>query len=228
MKTIIGASGHTDFPAQDGLVRTPIPFVERRFVAGKPSINRQVVSEVEGGITVNAVGGPVSPFGHPDLSHLATIGRGGQGPGQSLKGVFPRGAVAKTGSIGIDVHHRTRRTDMGFLPERNETFKLCQENGKGIVAMKTFAKGKLLKLKKKEKIAGYITGGIKLTTRIPSTMTSAKCLHYTLSQPGVTLAVPRASSIEELRDCVNYVNVPESEKGYETELEELFLNEISK
>ena len=113
------------------------------------------------------------------------------------------------------------------LPERDKVFNLCKENGKGIVAMKTFAKGKLLKLKKKQKIAGYITGGVKLSTRIPSTMTSAKCLHYTLSQPGVTVAVPGASSIEELRDCVNYVNVPESEKGYASELEELFLNEVS-
>lgn len=114
------------------------------------------------------------------------------------------------------------------LPGRNDAFKLCTENGKGIVAMKTFAKGKLLKPKRKEKIAGYITGGVRMTTKIPSTMTSAKCLHYTLSQPGVTVAVPGVTSIEELRDCVNYVNIPESDKTYKSELEELFLNEISK
>lgn len=36
-----------------------------------------------------------------------------------------------------------------------------------------------------------------------------------------------ASNIEELRDCVNYFNVPMEEKRYEAELEELFLNEIN-
>ncbi len=113
------------------------------------------------------------------------------------------------------------------LSGRDEALNLCRKNGKGIVAMKTFVKGKLLKPGKKEKFPGYTTGGVKMTTRIPKGLTSAKCLHYTLSQPGVTVAVPGASSIEELRDCVNYVNVPETGKRYEAELEELFLNEIS-
>ena len=41
------------------------------------------------------------------------------------------------------------------------------------------------------------------------------------------VSVPGASNIEELRDCVKYINVPEDQKTFETELEELFLNEIS-
>ena len=112
------------------------------------------------------------------------------------------------------------------LPGRDEAFKLCADNGKGIIAMKPFAKGKLLKSKKKEKIPSYATGGVKMTSRMPEGNTSAKCLHYSLSQPGVSVAVPGASNIEELRDCVNYINVSNDEKTYEGELEELFLNEI--
>ena len=65
-----------------------------------------------------------------------------------------------------------------------------------------------------------------METRIPEGTTSAKCLHYVLSQPGVTVVIPGASNLEELRDCVNYLNVPLSEKTYEKEVEELFLNEI--
>ena len=114
-----------------------------------------------------------------------------------------------------------------YLPGRDEAFELCVENGKGIVAMKPFAKAKLLKPNRKEKVSGYMTGGIVMKTKIPKGMTSAKCLHYSLSQPGVKVVVPGASSIEELRDCVNYYNVPVEEKVYETELEELFLNRIS-
>lgn len=112
------------------------------------------------------------------------------------------------------------------LPGRDEAFILCQENGKGIVGMKPFAKAKLLKTNRKEKVSGYMTGGVVMTTKIPKGMTSAKCLHYSLSQPNVQVVVPGASNIEELRDCVNYINVPTEEKIYDSELEELFLNEI--
>jgi aryl-alcohol dehydrogenase-like predicted oxidoreductase len=83
-----------------------------------------------------------------------------------------------------------------------------------------------LRAKKKEKIPAYTTGGVKMTSRMPKGNTSAKCLHYTLSQPGVCVAVPGASNLEELRDCLNYLKVPNEEKTYETEVEELFLNEI--
>jgi len=113
------------------------------------------------------------------------------------------------------------------LTDRDEVLKMCMDNGKGIVAMKPFAKGKLLRPKKKEKMASYTTGGIRMEARIPVSMTSAKCLHYVLSQPGVSVTVPGAANLEELRDCVNYVNVPLDEKTYDSELEELFLNEIS-
>ncbi len=113
------------------------------------------------------------------------------------------------------------------LPGRDEAFKLCVENGKGIVAMKPFAKAKLLRPNRKEKVSGYMTGGVVMKTKIPKGMTSAKCLHYSLSQPGIKVVVPGVSNIEELRDCVNYNNIPVEEKVYETELEELFINEIS-
>lgn len=113
------------------------------------------------------------------------------------------------------------------LPMRDEVFNLCSENGKGIIAMKPFAKGKLLRPRRKEKISSYMSGGIQMTSRMPEGNTSAKCLHYTLSQPGVCVAVPGASNIDELRDCVNYVNVPVDQKTYEAEVDELFLNKIS-
>ena len=111
-------------------------------------------------------------------------------------------------------------------PERNKAFQMCVENGKSIVAMKIFAKGKLLQNRKKVKIAGYITGGKPITTRIPNSITSAKCINYALSQPGVATVVPGVSSVEELRDCINYVNSSEEERNYESELEDLYHNEI--
>jgi predicted aldo/keto reductase-like oxidoreductase len=110
------------------------------------------------------------------------------------------------------------------LRSRDESFQQCLKNGKCIVAMKVFAKGKLLKRNRKEKFAGYITGGNGFTTRIPRSMTSAKCLHYSLNQPGVASVIPGVSSIDELKDCVSYIKTPDSEKKYDLELDELFLN----
>lgn len=112
-------------------------------------------------------------------------------------------------------------------PERDKAFNLCVENGKSIIGMKVFAKAKLLKPKRKEKFAKYITGGQTLTTKIPATNTSTKCLHYSLSQPGVAVVVPGVSNLEELHDCLRYVSASEAERNYDSELEELFLNEIS-
>ncbi len=41
------------------------------------------------------------------------------------------------------------------------------------------------------------------------------------------VSVPGASNIEELRDCLKYINAPEDQKTFETGLEEVLLNEIS-
>jgi predicted aldo/keto reductase-like oxidoreductase len=152
-------------------------------------------------------------------------------------------AEGKAHSIGLSTHsieivkkvaeipeinsimHQTSMANHQYS-ERNNAFQMCAENGKSIVAMKVFAKGKLLQNRRKVKIAGYITGGKPLTTRIPDSITSAKCIHYSLSQPGVATVVPGVSSFEELKDCINYVNASEKERNYEYELEELFQNKI--
>ena len=112
------------------------------------------------------------------------------------------------------------------LLRRDEVFKKCIESGKGVVAMKVFGKGKLLKRRRKEKFASYMTGGEALTTSIPDESSSVKCLHYALSQSGVVTTVPGCSSVEELRDCLKYLCASDEEKNYRAVLEELFLNQI--
>jgi predicted aldo/keto reductase-like oxidoreductase len=75
------------------------------------------------------------------------------------------------------------------LEGRNEALSYCLKNGMGLVAMKPYAGGNLLQTNKKVNVPDYKTGGIKIEMRVPSSMTDVKCLHYTLSQTGVSCLV---------------------------------------
>ncbi|MBD3172072.1 hypothetical protein GF326_06335 [Candidatus Bathyarchaeota archaeon] len=73
-----------------------------------------------------------------------------------------------------------------------------------IYSMKPYAVGRLPKLGKKTKIAGYMRGGKEVECNVHSSFTSHKCLAYVLDQPGVCCAVSGPSNIEEIQDTLRY------------------------
>lgn len=108
-----------------------------------------------------------------------------------------------------------------ILTGRDEALCYCKDNGMGLVAMKPYAAGNLLKLGRKVKFPDHKTGGFKVEFRIPKTITDIKCLHYSLNQPGVCCIVTGANGIEELDSTLSYLTTTKAEKNYSTELTEL-------
>jgi uncharacterized protein len=81
---------------------------------------------------------------------------------------------------------------------KRELYMECARRGVGVIAMKPFAAGWLFR--KKNPIS------------VP--LTPIQCLHYSLSQPGVIAAVPGCKSVEELKDCLAYLDADPCERDY--------------
>ena len=105
-----------------------------------------------------------------------------------------------------------------YLQGRDEALKLCVDVGMGVVAMKPYAGGNLLKVNKKVNFPEYKTGGVKIKMRIPSSLTNIKCLHYSLSQPGVSCVVSGPKTVQELRSTLSYLHSSEESRNYQSEL----------
>jgi predicted aldo/keto reductase-like oxidoreductase len=97
---------------------------------------------------------------------------------------------------------------------RNEALRKCDELGIGVVAMKPFAGGLLLKTGKKVKIPAYKSGWKTMVFKVPECVTPTKLLSYTLSQRGVCTAVMGVSSLEELTSDLAYLSSSAMERDY--------------
>ncbi len=97
---------------------------------------------------------------------------------------------------------------------RNEALRKCGKQGVGVVAMKPFAGGELLRAGQKVKIAAYKTGWKAMTIQVPEDSTPTRLLSYTLSQPNVCTAVTGVSSPKELVANLTYLNASTNEKDY--------------
>ncbi|MGC9780935.1 MAG: aldo/keto reductase [Candidatus Heimdallarchaeota archaeon] len=113
------------------------------------------------------------------------------------------------------------------MPYRSEMLSICAQNEVGIIAMKPFAGGTLLKADSKVSIGGYKIGaydpaGNKDFSKkmISKDATSIKCLSYVLSQMGVSTVVLGVASIEELDDCMSYYDASDEELDYSLVLKE--------
>ena len=62
------------------------------------------------------------------------------------------------------------------------------------------------------------TGGVRAELRIPSSLTNIKCLHYSLSQPGVSCVVSGPKTVQELRSTLSYFHSSEESRSYQSEL----------
>ena len=108
------------------------------------------------------------------------------------------------------------------LPGRDEVLSICAENGVGVVAMKPFAAGNLLKPGKMVKFPDYKTGGLRTELRVPGSLSEYKCLHYSLSQMGVCCVVFCAKTVEELERNLDYYSIGKNESEYTDELSLLY------
>lgn len=91
----------------------------------------------------------------------------------------------------------------GIDPEREELYKLCENNGVGITVMKGFAGGRLLD----EKRSPF---GVKLTP--------VQCIHYALTRPAVSSVLCGFDTPEQVDAAVAYESASDAEKDYATVL----------
>lgn len=82
--------------------------------------------------------------------------------------------------------------------ERKELYHACVLQGVGIVAMKPYAAGHLLRNVNPSSFG----------------LTPVQCINYALSQPGVCTVVPGCKNVEEMKAALTFLNATEEEKDY--------------
>jgi len=102
------------------------------------------------------------------------------------------------------------------MPGRKELLHLCAEHKIGLVAMKSFAGGKLLQKARTVRVAKYQTGGESFKTKIASDITPVQCLSYVLAQVGVSLALPGVKDNYELAAALHTLEATDEERDFST------------
>ncbi len=105
-------------------------------------------------------------------------------------------------------------------PGKRELFQACEDNNIGLVGMKPFAGGKLMQ----RNLTVYnlednnysrispVTWDKLLQRKQP--VSPIQCLHYVLTQPGVSTTVPGIKSVQELKEDLHYFKATDDEKDY--------------
>ena len=87
----------------------------------------------------------------------------------------------------------------GIAPEREELYRVCEENGVGITVMKGYAGGRLFDAH---------------TSPFGVALTPVQCLHYALTRPAVASVMVGYNTSEHVRAAVAYETAFEAEKDY--------------
>lgn len=100
-------------------------------------------------------------------------------------------------------------------PRRKEFLEACVSTGTGVIAMKPFAGGRLLRRDRTVAFACYHTAFHSIhKKKMPTEVTTQRCLHYVLNLPGVSAVIPGVANLGELEDCLSYYSASEEEKDY--------------
>jgi len=100
-------------------------------------------------------------------------------------------------------------------PRRKEFLQACVSTGTGVIAMKPFAGGRLLRRDRTVAFASYHTASHSIRKKkMPPEVTTQRCLHYVLNLPGVSAVIPGVANLGELADCLSYNSASEEEKDY--------------
>jgi len=75
--------------------------------------------------------------------------------------------------------------------------------------------GRLLNAGKRTKVSGYLRAGKSIEFVVPDTLSSHKCLSYTLAQEGVCCVVTGPSTVDEVNDSLSYFDKGGSDYGKE-------------
>jgi uncharacterized protein len=99
---------------------------------------------------------------------------------------------------------------------RKELYQECAARGVGLVAMKPYGGGRLLRPERAAEVkSGYLGAGDGMTAlqwRVP--ITPVQCLSYVLTQPGVSTVVPGCKDVPELEAALAVLEASAAERDY--------------
>lgn len=125
-------------------------------------------------------------------------------PVNPLFNLMPRDyLIEKIFKSGEDLTEEQKRN----YPSKQELFEECDRRNIGVVAMKPFAAGRILKN----------TGGGEKNSLM--SLTPVQCISYILDQKGVTVALPGFKNVKELEEALAYFTATPEEKDYRAEVE---------
>jgi predicted aldo/keto reductase-like oxidoreductase len=100
-------------------------------------------------------------------------------------------------------------------PRRKEFLEACVSTGTGVIAMKPFAGGRLLRRRGTVAFASYHTASHSIhKKKMPPDVTTQRCLHYVLNLPAISAVIPGVANSGELEDCLSYYAASEEERDY--------------
>ena len=107
------------------------------------------------------------------------------------------------------------------MPGRRELFEACVAHQVGLVAMKPYAGGNLLRAEKRFEVEDNQMGrtqmaGAPMKFTKSKKITPVQCLAYVLDQTGVSTVVPGCATIKQLDAALSYSDATEKEKNYKT------------
>lgn len=102
---------------------------------------------------------------------------------------------------GRDVQAMTEEEKAAY-PTKQDLYDLCEQMGVGIVAMKPFAAGNILKSHEEGRLKGILN------------LTPVQAISYILSIPQVACPVPGFASVEELNQSLAYLTATEEERDF--------------
>ncbi len=105
------------------------------------------------------------------------------------------------------------------MPGRQALFDACVARQVGLVAMKPYAGGNLLREEREFEVNSFVSGSAQVANASvkftkSATITPVQCLAYILEQTGVSCVVPGCANIEQLDAALAYLDASEQSKAY--------------
>lgn len=105
------------------------------------------------------------------------------------------------------------------VPGKHKLLPTCAKHNVGLVAMKVYGGGSLLRDKSVVELQDFQMGrqempGAPSHYTVTAEITPVKCMAYVLDRPQVATTVPGCKSVEELSDALHYYDATDEEKDY--------------
>jgi hypothetical protein len=104
------------------------------------------------------------------------------------------------------------------MPDREKLFKTCITENVGLVAMKPFAGGTLLRGSATVFTDSLSSGWRSFHRKQAISATPIQCISYVLSQAGVSTVVPGVRSVEELQETLHFFRATSEERNFESQV----------